>query len=82
MVFCDLWPAPLLFYCTTFGSIVGWDLRKPGHAVSFRQDLRHGLTTALSVAGEETWLAAETSSGVVSVCWDLRFKLQVRDSLK
>ena len=41
-----------------------------------------GLTTALSVAGEETWLAAETSSGVVSVCWDLRFKLQVRDSLK
>ena len=41
-----------------------------------------GLTTALSVAGEETWLAAETSSGVVSVCWDLRSKLQVRDSLK
>ena len=60
---------------------MGWDLRKPGHAVSFRQDLRHGLTTALSVAGEETWLAAGTSSEVVSV-WDLRLKLQVRDSLK
>ena len=76
MVFCDLGPAPLLFYCTTFGSIVGWDLRKPGHAISFKQDLRHGLTTALSVAAEETWLAAGTSSGVVSV-WDLRFRLQV-----
>ena len=46
MMFCDLGPAPLLFYCTTFGHIVGWDLRKPGHAVSFKQDLRHGLTTA------------------------------------
>ena len=76
MMFCDLGPAPLLFYSTSFGSIVGWDLRKPGNAISFKQDLRHGLTTALSVAGEETWLAAGTSSGVVSV-WDLRFRLQV-----
>ena len=42
----------------------------------FRQDLRQGLTTAFTVAGQETWLAAGTSSGVVSV-WDLRFKLQV-----
>ena len=50
MMFCDLGPAPLLIYCTTFGHIVGWDLRKPGHAVSFKQHLRHGLTTALSVA--------------------------------
>merc|ERR550517_59223 len=49
---------------------------KPGYAVTFRQDLRQGLTTALTVAGQETWLAAGTSSGLVSV-WDLRFKLKV-----
>ena len=79
MVFCDLGHTPLLLYCTSFGHIVGWDPRlraSEGHAFSFRLGLRHGLTTAMSVATEETWVAAGTSSGVVSV-WDLRFKLQV-----
>ena len=76
LVFCDLGPAPMLFYATSFGSIVGWDLRKPGNAVSFSSDLRQGLTTAMCVAGHESWLAAGTSSGVVTV-WDLRFRLQV-----
>ena len=77
LTFCDLHSSPVLYYCTSFGCITGWDLRKPGDAVTFRQDLRQGLTTALTVAGQETWLAAGTSSGLVSV-WDLRFKLQVR----
>ena len=77
LTFCDLHSSPVLYYCTSFGSIIGWDLRKPGNAVRFSQDLRQGLTTALTVAGQETWLAAGTSSGLVSV-WDLRFKLQVR----
>jgi len=76
LVFCDLNTSPLLFYSTAFGSIVGWDLRKPGNAVKFSQELKQGLTTAMCVAGEESWLAAGTSSGVVGV-WDLRFKLQV-----
>ena len=78
LVFCDLATSPLLFYCTTFGSIIGWDIRDPNkNAVTFSQDLRHGLTTAMCVAGEETWLAAGTSSGIVTI-WDLRFRLQVR----
>ena len=76
MTFCDLSSSPILFYATTYGSIIGWDLRKPGNAINFTQDLRHGLTTAMCVAGQETWLAAGTSSGVVTV-WDLRFRLQV-----
>ena len=81
LTFCDLHSSPVLYYCTSFGSITGWDLRKPGNAVKFSQDLRQGLTTALTVAGQETWLAAGTSSGLVSV-WDLRFKLQVRSQGK
>ena len=66
----------MLFYATTFVSIIGWDLRKPGNAVSCRQDQRQGLTTAMCVAGQESWLAAGTSSGVATI-WDLRFRLQV-----
>jgi len=76
LVFCDLNTSPLLFYCTAFGSIVGWDIRKPGTAIRFSQELKQGLTTAMCVAGEESWLAAGTSNGLVGV-WDLRFRLQV-----
>jgi len=76
LVFCDLNTSPLLFYCTAFGSLVGWDLRKPGTAVKFSQELKAGLSTAMCVGGDESWVAGGTSSGVVGV-WDLRFRLQV-----
>ena len=70
----DLATSPLLFY----GTIFGWNLRDPNkNAVTFAQDLRHGLTTEMCVAGEETWLAVGTISGIVTI-WDLRFRLQVR----
>ena len=77
LLFCDLSTSPVLFYGTTFGTVVGWDLRKPGDAVRFESELRNGLLTALAASGDESWLAAGTSNGVVG-CWDLRFKLQVR----
>ena len=76
LIFCDLNTSPLLFYATSKGSIIGWDLRKQGNAMSFKQDLRQGNTTAMCVAGHETWLAAGTCNGVVTV-WDLRFGIQV-----
>ena len=38
----------------------------------FDGDLRQGLTTALCLGTDETWAAAATSSGLVSV-WDLRW---------
>ena len=38
----------------------------------FDGDLRQGLTTALCLGTDETWAAAATSSGLVSV-WDLRY---------
>jgi len=76
LLFCDLSTSPVLFYGTTFGTVVGWDLRKPGDAVRFESELRNGLLTALAASGDESWLAAGTSNGVVG-CWDLRFKLQV-----
>jgi len=76
LLFCDLGSSPLLFYSTTFGTVVGWDLRKPGDAVRFECELRNGLLTAMAISGDESWLCAGTSNGVLS-CWDLRFKLQV-----
>lgn len=42
----------------------------------FEGDLRQGLTTAMCLGTDETWVAAATSSGVVTV-WDLRFRLRV-----
>ena len=39
----------------------------------FDGDLRQGLTTALCLRTDETWAAAATSSGLVSV-WDLRYR--------
>jgi len=77
--FCDsVSTSPLLFYCTAFGSIVGWDLRRPqGEALRFSKELRYGLTTAMTLSrASESWLAAGTSSGLVT-CWDLRFRLGV-----
>ena len=76
LIFCDLNSSPLLFYATSKGSIIGWDLRQQVDAMCFKQDLRQGNTTAICVAGHETWLAAGTCNGVVTV-WDLRFGLQV-----
>ena len=43
------------------------------HVCRFDGDLRQGLTTALCLGTDETWAAAATSSGLVSV-WDLRYK--------
>ena len=100
--FSQLSSSPLLLYSTAFGSLVGWDMRKPGEALrfSFKEfhctpslkftlgfvfilllfrfdgDLRQGLTTAMCLGTDETWVAAATSSGVVTV-WDLRFRLRV-----
>ena len=105
--FSQLTNSPLLFYSTAFGSLVGWDMRKPGDALRFHfdefkciiylivnwlsclgstvadivisrfeGDLRQGLTTAMCLGTDETWVAAATSSGVVTV-WDLRFRLRV-----
>jgi phosphoinositide-3-kinase regulatory subunit 4 len=68
--------SPLLLYSTAFGSLVGWDPRKPGDALKFDGDLRQGLTTAMCLGADETWVAAATSSGAVNV-WDLRFQLRV-----
>ena len=42
----------------------------------FEGDLRQGLTTAMCLGTDETWVASATSSGVVTV-WDLRFRLRV-----
>merc|ERR1712013_543906 len=67
--------SPILFYSTAFGSLVGWDIRKPGDALRFEGDLRQGLTTAMCLGTDETWVASATSSGVVTV-WDLRFRLR------
>ena len=68
----------LLFYTSSLGVTVGWDLRKPGDGMKFKTELRygHGLTTAMCLNTEEYWLTTGTSDGVVS-CWDLRFGLRV-----
>jgi len=76
LAFSQLSASPLLLYATSFGALVGWDLRKPGDALRFEGDLRQGLTTAMCLGADETWAAAATSAGVVSV-WDLRFRLRV-----
>ena len=37
--FSQLSSSPLLLYSTAFGSLVGWDMRKPGDALRFCFDL-------------------------------------------
>jgi len=74
--FQDSLQPSLLFYTSSLGVTVGWDLRKPGNAFRFQTELRHGLTTAMCADDDEYWLVTGTSEGVVS-CWDLRFGLQV-----
>jgi len=74
--FQDSLQPSMLFYTSSLGVSVGWDLRKPGNAIRFETELRYGLTTAMCVDDEEFWLTMGTSEGVVS-CWDLRFGLQV-----
>ena len=73
--FQDTLQPALLFYTTSLGTTIGWDLRKPGNAMKFQTELRYGLTTAMCVDSEEFWLATGTSDGMIS-CWDLRFGLQ------
>ena len=52
----------LLAAGAAFGSLVGWDPRKPGDALKFDGDLRQVLTIAMCLGADETWVAAATSS--------------------
>ena len=63
---------PNLHVAINFSPICGPKLESSMHVCRFDGDLRQGLTTALCLGTDETWAAAATSSGLVSV-WDLRY---------
>ncbi|EEB17192.1 Phosphoinositide 3-kinase regulatory subunit, putative [Pediculus humanus corporis] len=66
----------VLVYATMYGSLVGWDLRKPGTAWKLDNDLKHGVITSFCLDSQQCWAAVATSSGY-HTAWDLRFQLAV-----
>lgn len=59
-----------------YGSLVGWDLRKPGTAWKLDNDLKHGVITSFCIDSQQCWAAVGTSSGY-HTAWDLRFQLPI-----
>lgn len=68
--------SPLIVYATSFGGIVGLDLRTNSNAFRLDNDLLEGLQTSMAMSGDQNWLVSGTSSGVIT-CWDLRFQLPI-----
>ncbi len=81
--------SPVLTVGTTYGDVVGWDLRMPTSkakspttiaaaksAYHLRNGPREGIQTALAVSDDQNWCACGTDTGHL-VCWDLRFRLPI-----
>ena len=66
----------VLLYATTFGHLVGWDLRAPGIAWKLQNDIRQGVVTALHMDNKQNFLSLGTSSGYITT-WDLRFHIPI-----
>ncbi|XP_074653856.1 phosphoinositide 3-kinase regulatory subunit 4-like [Tubulanus polymorphus] len=66
----------ILAYATVHGYMIGWDLRSPTPAWTFKNEPKYGLVTSFSVHHTQSWLASGTSSGA-HICWDLRFQLPI-----
>lgn len=66
----------VIVYCTVYGAIIGWDIRMPGNAWRFENDLRKGVSTTMCIDPTNSWLAVGTSCGW-HICWDLRFQLPI-----
>ena len=68
--------SPVIVYATSFGGIVGLDLRSNTPAFRLENDLLEGLQTSMAMSPDQCWLVNGTSSGVIT-CWDLRFQLPI-----
>jgi len=68
----------IITYATTYGYIIGWDLRQPKEksAWKFKNNPKLGLITSFAVDPLQCWLTCGTSDGAL-VCWDLRFQLPI-----
>ncbi|KAK9879938.1 hypothetical protein WA026_008448 [Henosepilachna vigintioctopunctata] len=66
----------VVVYATTFGSLVGWDLRCPGIAWRLDNDLKNGFITSFCLDNHHNWLTLGTRNGT-HIVWDLRFKLPI-----
>ena len=67
---------PVLVYGTSYGDIVGWDLRMREDAFRLQNDIKEGIQTALALSPDQSWCVRGTSSGYLT-CWDMRFRLPI-----
>lgn len=63
-------------YATLYGSIIGWDLRSPGIAWRFENQLDKGSITTFCVDSHQSLLTLGTSLGHYKA-WDLRFQIPI-----
>lgn len=70
----------VLVYATMYGSLIGWDLRKPGTAWKLDNDLKHGVITSFCLDSQQCWACVATSSGY-HTAWDLRFRLPIANCI-
>lgn len=66
----------VLMYPTIYGYVIGWDLRAPGIAWKFQNDIKQGVITALHVDNKQCFMTLGTSSGYITT-WDLRFHIPI-----
>ncbi|KAG0049019.1 Serine/threonine-protein kinase [Gryganskiella cystojenkinii] len=67
----------LLVYATSRGNIYAMELGTMRHAWQLKNNIAHGVITAMVIDHHKAWLLVGTNRGVLTL-WDLRFMVAIR----